>query len=248
MLDLAKHVVEQMSGHFEPGKFEDRHKNASTNPRVEEQSNRPITSKKGGNVINLKDALEKSVAKNNAKERLAAAKRPSESIPCLRTKSSATEETHGLAASAPVGHLVRGRLPIRNGSCERLSSPRIVRSCIMRGSPSIVPDAENRKIYLVLDDFVGHIGRSWREVDEARADRESMITDLLEGQYFNPVRVVAFNTAEGWSRDTSNEIADELAQRIANENRDIPLALEGFIDRHGSGRPVQLPLPLRGLA
>ena len=118
----------------------------------------------------------------------------------------------------------------------------------MRGSPSIVPDAENREIYLVLDDFVGHIGRSWREVDEARADRESMITDLLKGQYFNPVRVVAFNTAEGWSRDTSNEIADELAQRIANENRDIPLALEGFIDRHGSGRPVQLPLPLRGLA
>jgi hypothetical protein len=27
--------------------------------------------------------------------------------------------------------------------------------------------------------------------------------------------VVAFNTAEGWSRDVSEEIADELRQRLA---------------------------------
>ena len=32
----------------------------------------------------------------------------------------------------------------------------------------------------------------------------------VEGQYHNPVRIVAFNTAEGWSRDVTVEIADEL--------------------------------------
>jgi DNA end-binding protein Ku len=53
MLDLSKHIVERMSGHFEPDKFENR----------EEQKGRPIASD-GNNVINLMDALKKSLAKN----------------------------------------------------------------------------------------------------------------------------------------------------------------------------------------
>jgi hypothetical protein len=36
-----------------------------------------------------------------------------------------------------------------------------------------------------------------------RADLETTITDLITGQYDRPVRVVAFNTAEGWSADVS---------------------------------------------
>jgi hypothetical protein len=75
-----------------------------------------------------------------------------------------------------------------------------------------------------------------------------VITDLMDGQYSNPIRVVAFNTAEGWSRDVSEEIADELRQRLTAEDREIPQDLEDFIDLHGGGRPVQLPLPLRGAA
>jgi hypothetical protein len=53
-----------------------------------------------------------------------------------------------------------------------------------------------------------------------------------------------FNTAEGWSRDVSEEIAEELARRLALEDRDIVSTLEGFLDRHTSGRSAQLPLPL----
>jgi hypothetical protein len=34
-----------------------------------------------------------------------------------------------------------------------------------------------------------------------------IIRGLLDSQYVNPVRIVAFNTAEGWSRDVSSEIA-----------------------------------------
>ena len=63
----------------------------------------------------------------------------------------------------------------------------------MRNSPSIVPDPDNRDIYLVLDDFGGHLGRAWPEADEERTDRETVITDLMDGQFSNPVRVVAFN-------------------------------------------------------
>lgn len=51
-------------------------------------------------------------------------------------------------------------------------------------------------VHVVLDDF-GSLGRSYRETDEAEADLDSIIDDLFTGQYSKPVRVVAFNTAEG---------------------------------------------------
>jgi hypothetical protein len=68
----------------------------------------------------------------------------------------------------------------------------------------------------------------------------------MEGQYSDPVRVVAFNTAKGWSRDVSEEVAEEIAQRCAADGFDIPPFLESFVDRHGSGRPAQLAQPSRG--
>jgi hypothetical protein len=57
----------------------------------------------------------------------------------------------------------------------------------MRSSPSIVPDALDRDVYLVLDDFGERLGRSWREADEADTDRPTLIRHLLEGQYSSPV-------------------------------------------------------------
>ena len=63
----------------------------------------------------------------------------------------------------------------------------------MRNSPSIVPHGADQDTYLVLDDF-GPIGCSWRETDAESADRETLIRDLVDGQYGYPVRIVAFNT------------------------------------------------------
>ena len=82
----------------------------------------------------------------------------------------------------------------------------------MRTSPSIVPRGADNDTYLVLEDF-GHIGCCWQETDASSADRETLIRDLVEGQYRRPVRIVAFNIAEGWSRDVTIEIADELRRR-----------------------------------
>jgi hypothetical protein len=42
-----------------------------------------------------------------------------------------------------------------------------------------------------------HLGRVCRETDEERAHRETMIRDLIAGRYGQPVRIVAFNTAQG---------------------------------------------------
>src|SRR5258706_16190904 len=48
-----------------------------------------------------------------------------------------------------------------------------------------------------------------------RSRLETVVADLLDGQYSNPVRVVGFNTAEGWSRDVSEDVAREVRRRCA---------------------------------
>ena len=35
----------------------------------------------------------------------------------------------------------------------------------------------------------------------------TIVRNMIFGEYRNPLRVVAFNTVEGWSRDVSEEIA-----------------------------------------
>jgi hypothetical protein len=96
----------------------------------------------------------------------------------------------------------------------------------MRTSPPIAPTDADRDVYLVLDDFGGRLGRAWRETDEAGTDRAELIRNLLDGQYSSPVRIVAFNTSEGWSRDVTDDIADELRGQ-----REIPSSLEDFLQR-----------------
>jgi hypothetical protein len=57
-----------------------------------------------------------------------------------------------------------------------------------------------------------------------------MIEDLLTGQYNKPVRVVAFNTAEGWSRDVSEDVAWEIIKRQAIECRILPNSTRTFVE------------------
>ena len=114
----------------------------------------------------------------------------------------------------------------------------------MRHSTSVTPaDRLNREIYLVLENF--RSGAAWRETDETATDFPTLIDYLLSGQYEHPLHVVAFNPAEGWSRDASGDVAEELEQRAA-EGRDISEALQEFIESHtGRAIGVQLAPPLR---
>jgi hypothetical protein len=112
-------------------------------------------------------------------------------------------------------------------------------------TPSIVPNSIDQNIYLMMDDL-GCFGRVWREADVENTDLETMILDLLEGQYESPVRVVAFNTAEKWSQDLSTDVAHELRRRCDLQLRDVPFFLQDFVDRYeGRYHDVQLPLPMR---
>ena len=64
MLDLAKHIVNQKSGRFEPGKFEDHYETALVDLINSKRAGRPIAPKerpRGDNVVDLMEALRRSV-------------------------------------------------------------------------------------------------------------------------------------------------------------------------------------------
>ena len=64
MLDLAKHIVEQKSGHFEPEQFEDHYEAALAELLAKKQKGQPIAAAKKAapdNVVNLMDALRASL-------------------------------------------------------------------------------------------------------------------------------------------------------------------------------------------
>ena len=64
MLDLAKHIVEQKSGHFDPDQFEDHYEAALSDLLQKKQSGQPmakIASRSSGNVIDIMDALRASL-------------------------------------------------------------------------------------------------------------------------------------------------------------------------------------------
>src|SRR6266481_5269801 len=102
-------------------------------------------------------------------------------------------------------------------------------------SPSIVPQEANQDTYLVLEDFGARLGRAWRETDEEGTDRETLIRDLMEEHYSLPARIVASNTAEGWSRDVTMDIADELRRRFS-EYDEVPASVQEFLETASRAR------------
>jgi len=90
---------------------------------------------------------------------------------------------------------------------------------------SIEPERFDRDIYLVLDDFRARDGRAWRET----SDRETVIQCLLAGEFSDPIRIIVFNTVEGWCRDVTVDIADEVRRRYA-EMDDVPDSVLQFTE------------------
>jgi len=101
--------------------------------------------------------------------------------------------------------------------------------------PSIAVQEASQDTYLVLEDFGGRLGRAWCETEEQATSREVLIRDLMDGQYGNPARIVAFNTAEGWSRDVTMDIADELRRRFV-EYDEVPASLQEFVETASRAR------------
>jgi hypothetical protein len=109
--------------------------------------------------------------------------------------------------------------------------------------PSIVPRADrlDRDIYLVLEDF--RDGAAWRETDESDVDYDTLIADLLTGQFKAPLRVLACNPIEGWARDASEDVARELERRLSLQDQEIGSGLQDFIEGQ-LGRKIGVQLSL----
>src|ERR1700689_2128744 len=79
MLDLAKHIVNQKAGSFEPEKFDDQYETALIDLINQKRAGKTITAKerpRGENVVDLMDALRKSIGGAAAAKQTKSAKKP----------------------------------------------------------------------------------------------------------------------------------------------------------------------------
>jgi hypothetical protein len=85
---------------------------------------------------------------------------------------------------------------------------------------SLAPEHQSDvTVHIVLDDF-GNSGRAYRETAEEAADFNTVVDDLMAGQFNNPIRVIAFNLSEGWFK------------RVAKEDKPLGGAARRFAEFH----------------
>ncbi|MGA9281763.1 MAG: hypothetical protein WBW00_10800 [Pseudolabrys sp.] len=96
-------------------------------------------------------------------------------------------------------------------------------------TPPLAP-GDDVTVHIVLNDF-GPLGQAHVETDEAEADEATIIENILSGQYSHPVRVVAFNTAEGWACDVTEDIARAVWSKARSEYRPIGKVAQEFLER-----------------
>jgi hypothetical protein len=106
---------------------------------------------------------------------------------------------------------------------------------------SLVPSLD-ADIHLVLCRF-GRTGLAYIETDPAEADATTVVQNLLHGHYGQPLRVIALNVDEGWSKDVSEAMAHKVREIAEHEDYELTQGTLDFIDAH-IGRVRQPTLPL----
>ena len=100
----------------------------------------------------------------------------------------------------------------------------------MPRSPPLAPDVPAASVHIVLNDF-GPLGCAYVGTDEANADEATIVENILDGQYSCPLRIVAFNIAEGWAEDVTEDIAIAVLSRARSKHRLIGKVVQGFVER-----------------
>jgi hypothetical protein len=75
-----------------------------------------------------------------------------------------------------------------------------------------------------------------------------VLRNFLSGQYGNALGVIAFNAAEGWSQDVSEDVAHKVLDRAYDADDTLSEATKRFIDRHltPGEKPPPAPSVRRG--
>ena len=100
----------------------------------------------------------------------------------------------------------------------------------MHGFLPIVPFGADQTIYVVVEAHRSHAPHDVAGKAE-RTDIETVISDLLAGQFSDPIEALAFNTIEHWRDDLSEFVAQEICCRCDIEGQDVPAYLQEFVSR-----------------
>lgn len=95
---------------------------------------------------------------------------------------------------------------------------------------AVVPFGADQTVYVVIDNYGQDSTR--HEIEIERDDLETIIVDLMAGKFNDPVRVIAFNTLEHWSKDLSKDIVREVEVRSDINGTPVPDHLLDFCERH----------------
>jgi hypothetical protein len=104
----------------------------------------------------------------------------------------------------------------------------------------MVPYGADQTAYLVVDRR-GRQGEC-RETEVERTDLDTIVAELMAGQFSDPVRIIAFNTLEHWSEDITRDIAAEIQTRCDIDRATVPEHIRDFVRSHADPAP---PLALR---
>ena len=95
-------------------------------------------------------------------------------------------------------------------------------------SPGLAPDIpQSVTVHLVLDDL-GQLGRVYRETDENETDEATVIDNIISGQYDRPVKVIALNPGEGWTRDVTKDIARAVVATARRQGTKLGRTAQDF--------------------
>lgn len=99
MIELASHILDTKASHFDPSKFEDEYENALKKLVKQKAAGKvikaPEPAEKGGNVINLMDALKQSLKGKAPVQRPARASRPAPRAAKKTSRSTARQRKAG---------------------------------------------------------------------------------------------------------------------------------------------------------
>jgi DNA end-binding protein Ku len=111
MVGLAEEIIDRMTGKFEPDKFEDRYENAMIELIRSKQAGQPVKQTKAttkpSNVVNLMDALKRSIDAGDAKE---PAKKPKAASAAPKKRAKKATRSQARSASGSPSTARRGRL------------------------------------------------------------------------------------------------------------------------------------------
>jgi hypothetical protein len=96
--------------------------------------------------------------------------------------------------------------------------------------PNAVSRAETT-VYLVVDS-IGSPRNACRKTKLERTGIEAMISNLIAGQFNDPLRVLAFDRLGRWSKDVSRDVAEEIQTRCDIEAMPVPEHIRDFVESH----------------